>query len=347
MSQEIPFDFRADNKDFWKLEIHNLVLTVLTLGIYGAWAAVKRRKYLAEHTYLDGANFEYTADPKVILRSRIAMAGVYVLASVSSFILPLVGTMVQGLFFLALPWAVASTIAFQAKNTTYRGARFSFRPDLKEVYIWYFKMCALYFCTLGLAMPIVARMSVKFITDHMRLGGKAFSFEGDAKPFMKITMSYVVKGGACILAGAVLAGLSGWTRSSGDPSLVLGILFGIGFFAVIMAGLWVLFSTGAEVMNLIFERITFGEHRLQSNQDGMSLFQLFLTNQLLVIFTLGLGAPIAVLRMRRYRYDHLKVLANGPLLEGVSLDPVGGSRGGSDAVGLAMLDIDGGFDFGL
>lgn len=349
LSQEIPFDFRADNKEYWLLELKNMLLTGCTLGLYGPWAAVKRRKYLAQHTYLDGANFEYTADPKVILRARIIVVAFYIALAVLGMI-PFIGPIISLLGNLAIialvPLAVRAAISFQAKNLVYRGARFSFQAEIKETYIWYFKTMLIFCLSLGLAMPLVLRSCAEFTTNRMKLGGKSFSFKPDVQPFMKVTIGYVMKGGACLLGMGVLSFLVNMTRSGGDPSVILGVLFGIAYFAVLLAFCWILFNTIAVVANMIFERTTFGEHSLESNQDGTSLFELMITNMLLVGCTFGLLAPVAVLRIHRYRYERLKVLANGPLLQGVSLDPVGGSRGGSDSLGSAMMDLEAAFDLG-
>lgn len=347
LGREIPFDFKADNKDYWVLEIKNIFLSVVTFGIYSAWASVKRRKYLAQHTFLEGANFDYTADPKVILRSRIVMFAIFAMMYATQFINETVYTFSMLMYMLCIPWAIVSSFAFHAKNTTYRGARFSFHADTKSAYLWYFKLCALYFLSFGLALPLVMRLGAKFVAKHHRLGGKPFSFNEDLQPFVKANWKFLLKGGACMLAFGLLAALSAASRSSGEPSLVMGLVFGVGFFAAILGLFWAIFTTIAEVTNLTFDHVSFGEHRLKSNQEGMGLFRLMITNYLLLLCTLGLAFPIVVLRMRRFRYDHLKVLAQGPLLQGVALDPVGGSRGGSDAVGTAMLDFDGGFDFGI
>lgn len=347
LEQELPFEFTADNKEYWLLEIKNILLTVVTFGIYGAWASVKRRQYLAQHTFLDGANFDYTADPKVILRSRIVMFGVFAVVSASRFISEGLYSLCMFLLMLCMPWAVLSSFAFHAKNTTYRGARFSFHAKTIDAYIWYFKLCALYFFTFGLALPLVLRSVASFSTKHHRIGGVPFEFNDDTKPFWKITVSFFLKMLGCFVGFGAVSALSSFTRSSGDPSVILGLIFGVLTLVAMVAIFWVVFTTLAGVVNLIFGQVSFGPHRLEANQEGMGLFRLMLTNYLLVIFTLGLGYPIAILRMRRYRYDHLKVLAKGPIMQGVSLDPVGGSRGGSDAVGAAMLDIGGGFDFGL
>lgn len=347
LEQELPFEFTADNKEYWMLELKNVALTVVTLGIYGAWASVARRKYLAQHTFLDGANFDYTADPKVILRSRIVMFGVVAVVSGTGAISEGLSSILMLLLMLCMPWAILSSLAFHAKNTTYRGARFSFHAKTMDAYVWYFKLSLLYFVTFGLALPIILHSVAKFATRHHRIGGVPFNFADDAKPFWKLGGGFLFKMLGCALGLGVVSSLSSMTRNNADPSVLLGLIFGVAMLVAVVGMFWVLFTTMAKVVNLIFGQISFGGHRLASNQDGMGLFRLMIGNYLLLLFTLGLGYPLVMLRMRRYRYDHLKVLARGPIMQGVCLDPVGGSRGGSDAVGAALLDIGGGFDFGL
>ena len=47
------------------------LLTILTLGIYSAWATVRNNKYLYSNLYLEDNNFRYLADPIAILKGRI------------------------------------------------------------------------------------------------------------------------------------------------------------------------------------------------------------------------------------------------------------------------------------
>ena len=49
----------------------NIILTILTLGIYSAWAKVRHKKYIYGSARLNGAGFEYLADPAKILKGRM------------------------------------------------------------------------------------------------------------------------------------------------------------------------------------------------------------------------------------------------------------------------------------
>ena len=74
-----------------------MILLLATAGLWSPWAKVRKRRYLYGHTWLGDANFEYDAEPIVILRGRlIAAAAVFVYWLVSHLV-PVRG-----------PWVVAA-----------------------------------------------------------------------------------------------------------------------------------------------------------------------------------------------------------------------------------------------
>ena len=65
------FQFSGKGSEYFRIWIVNLALTLLTLGIYSAWAKVRRLQYFYRHTALAGSSFDYHGDPKAILKGRI------------------------------------------------------------------------------------------------------------------------------------------------------------------------------------------------------------------------------------------------------------------------------------
>jgi uncharacterized membrane protein YjgN (DUF898 family) len=63
----IPFEFRGSGAEYFRIWIVNLLLTIVTLGIYSAWAKVRRLRYFYGNTYLDGHSFEFHGRPLAIL----------------------------------------------------------------------------------------------------------------------------------------------------------------------------------------------------------------------------------------------------------------------------------------
>jgi uncharacterized membrane protein YjgN (DUF898 family) len=74
LPETLGFTFSGSGKEYFRIWIVNLFLTVATLGIYSAWAKVRRLRYFDRNTHLAGAVFDFRGDPKAILRGRRAAA---------------------------------------------------------------------------------------------------------------------------------------------------------------------------------------------------------------------------------------------------------------------------------
>ena len=68
------FTFGGTGSEYFRIWVVNILLTVLTLGIYSAWAKVRRMQYFYRNTRLAGAGFDYHAEPLAILKGRIIAA---------------------------------------------------------------------------------------------------------------------------------------------------------------------------------------------------------------------------------------------------------------------------------
>ncbi len=67
----VPLQFTGNAGEYFRIWIVNLCLSVLTLGIYSAWAKVRRKRYFYGSTLLDGSAFEYLGNPVAILKGRV------------------------------------------------------------------------------------------------------------------------------------------------------------------------------------------------------------------------------------------------------------------------------------
>jgi uncharacterized membrane protein YjgN (DUF898 family) len=73
----LPFEFRGDGTEYFKIWIVNIFLTLITLGIYSAWATVRNNRYFYGNTFVDGTSFSYLAKPLQILKGRIIAVVVF------------------------------------------------------------------------------------------------------------------------------------------------------------------------------------------------------------------------------------------------------------------------------
>ena len=71
--------FSGETGQFFKIWIVNIVLTILTFGIYSAWAKVRTHRYFYSNTSIEGHQFTYLANPIQILIGRIIAVVLFII----------------------------------------------------------------------------------------------------------------------------------------------------------------------------------------------------------------------------------------------------------------------------
>ena len=71
--QTHQFEFTGTANEYFRIWIVNVFLSVITLGIYSAWAKVRTRQYFYANTKLDGHPFEYLGNPIAILKGNLVV----------------------------------------------------------------------------------------------------------------------------------------------------------------------------------------------------------------------------------------------------------------------------------
>jgi uncharacterized membrane protein YjgN (DUF898 family) len=164
MDQESPksppvqqrFRFTGSGSEYFAIWIVNLLLSILTLGIYSAWAKVRREQYFHRNTLLDDQPFEYTGDPVRILIGRIVALVVIGVGSTLQGMNVALALGVTAAFFLLYPWVVVRSLRFRARNTRYRNVSFAFTGTTWEAikaYFWIYVALLPLLVTMALMYP--------------------------------------------------------------------------------------------------------------------------------------------------------------------------------------------------
>ena len=85
--RNIGFEFNGSAFEYFKIWIVNIALSIVTLGIYSAWAKVRTKRYFYGNTTLDGSSFEYLANPISILKGRLIVFGFILIYAVTTKII--------------------------------------------------------------------------------------------------------------------------------------------------------------------------------------------------------------------------------------------------------------------
>ena len=147
-----PVVFEGKASEYFGIWIVNLLLTLVTFGIYSAWAKVRRKKYFYNNTIIENVGFDYHAKPISILKGRIIAVVLFALAAIN----PILQTIVFLLIFLALPWLIVRGSLFNARNSSHRGLRFDFAGTVSQAGRVFIGLPLLTMVSFGLAAPYAA-----------------------------------------------------------------------------------------------------------------------------------------------------------------------------------------------
>lgn len=129
-----PFSFTGTGGEYFRIWIVNLILSILTLGIYSAWAKVRTNRYFYGNTQIDNTGFEYHAKPLAILKGRLFAVTLLLVYVLASQLFPAAGVAFMLLLLLATPWIIWKSMQFNARMTSFRNVRFGFYGSLRDAY---------------------------------------------------------------------------------------------------------------------------------------------------------------------------------------------------------------------
>ena len=292
------FLFHGTGKEYFGIWIVNILLTVVTLGIYSAWAKVRNNQYFYGNTELEGASFQYLASPITILKGRIVAFAALVAYTFFTEMFPVAGLALVLILLLAMPWMVTRGVKFHAINSAYRNIRFDFQGTYGQAFMVLFVWPLLALVTLGLLAPMAVRRMHKFMVENARFGTAAFSWNGTDGTYYRFFGKALL-----ILIATVVAAFV--TASFIHP--VLGPLVGmVGYLA-----LFGYFQAG--MINLLMNHAELQSHGFSSELEPGRMVWLTLSNSFMIILTLGLFIPWAKVRIARYRASQTNMAVNGNL----------------------------------
>jgi uncharacterized membrane protein YjgN (DUF898 family) len=339
------FEFRGRGGEYFGIWIVNLALTVITLGIYSAWATVRTRRYFRGNAMLAGHAFDYHASPVRILIGRAIAVLLLVAYNISTAFTQYALLFWFPVFIAVIPWLINSSLRFNARNTSYRNVRFNFTGTywgaMKAYLLW--PMVGI--LTFGLLIPLARRARDYFYVNHHTYGGRPFATRFDAGTIYGIYILAVLMGIGLALVGSVLAFAAFATIPDPahlDPArmilfqpLLLAVVIVIEL-AFISIGVWV----ATRVFNLVVgNTLLDGRHRLGASLSALQMTYILVTNVILTVVTLGIYYPWAQVRMTRYRLENMRLEALSDLDEFTSETFKTQSAVGEEIAGFFDLDF--------
>jgi uncharacterized membrane protein YjgN (DUF898 family) len=321
----MPFEFYGTGTEYFKIWVVNVILSIVTLGIYSPWAKVRRKQYFYGNTHVQGASFEYLADPMKILKGRAIVVVVLMVQSAAASLVPILGQILSLAIVAFFPWILVRSLAFNARNSAIRNIRFGFDGTVLEaakVFILWPILAAL---TLGILAPYVYFRQKKFIVENSSYGTTKFTFNATAGDYYGLVLGALIPIGIGVLV-VFLASLF-FAPAAFLFSLAL-YLYGFAYFSV-------------KTTNLLYNSSLLTPHHLKATLEIKEFIGILVTNSIAIALTVGIFHPWAKVRTFRYKVQNLTLMASGDLDSFIAKEQEEVS-----ALGEEMGDfLD--FDFGL
>lgn len=312
--REIRVKFTGTLSEYFGIWIVNLALTLATLGIYSAWAKVRKNRYLYGNTWVDGVSFQYHAQPQRILVGRIvAVTLLIVLFFTSKYLFVLTGGLTYLVATLLAGLIIVSAMRFRLRNTSWRNLKFRFDGSYWRGFWLYTVGTVISVCTLMLVYPLFMQRRKRFMARHTLFANYRAGFTGNVLDvyvgYAGMVLCYLVLFVVMMLGLSLTMklitlnpDLDSTISFAGTPLIVIPLMLVV--YAIAAFG-WVYIK--AYLIRYTWRHTTYYETSFVSKVTARRLFWIYATNTLGVMLTLGLLFPWATIRLARYKTEAITI----------------------------------------
>ncbi|MFT5138413.1 MAG: uncharacterized membrane protein YjgN (DUF898 family) [Lysobacterales bacterium] len=378
-SSTIKATFTGSGQEYFRIWVVNLLLSLVTLGIYSAWATVRNRRYLYGNVVLDGNQFDFHGNPLAILKGRVIAVVVfaaYAFGGDFHFAIPIVALF---LMLVAFPWVLVSALRFRLSNTSWKSLRFGFSATTRQAYlalgtpvfiialaysaifaVGYFQgenlgpdqsgllvfsiVVVIVFFLLSIwLVPVFNYRLRNLIMNHIHLGDHPFTANLNKSLFFSAFLKTIALSIATFIAAGVvifaLAFVITPIFSAFDQTTALYLTIAITYVIFILIYLFPFSFWQVITENHVVSSTKVENANFNMNMNVSSYWILLVGNAVLAVCTLGLAIPWTRVRMIRYKLSCFSI-------DGDFERFTGSSRGNQSATGDELeeaFDIDFGF----
>lgn len=317
--------FYGSWKEFAPIAFTNLLLTIITLGVYRFWATNRERHYLWSKTALIDEELAWTGTGKELLLGFLMAVlllggpliilnfGIQALIARNHHIVAgIAGVSALLLFNYVIGVAKMRALRFRLSRTFWRGIRggsdnAGWRYGFSNLWKW-----GANYLSLGLAIPWTMVTLWNDRWRAMSFGTLSFKADATVKPIlMSFFLFYLVP---LLLAVLVAVGIVAQGRWFGnvyvfmDAPLFVRLLFYVGMAFAIYWFIGIIFlNYYATFYREAVAQLSLGDVRFRFEASAGQWMTLYLVDAALVVGTLGLGWMFLGYRHWKFFIDHLAI----------------------------------------
>ncbi|AMA48137.1 YjgN family protein [Flavobacterium covae] len=272
-------DFCGKGETYFGILILNWVLNAVTLGFYHPWAKEKRLKYLYSETTLDGSPFEFHGTGKEMFKGYITSIAVFLGLAVIFGLIYYAGfesiafLFLVGVILVIVPFAIHGSYRYRMSRTSWRGIRFGYRGNRKELMVNFLKWFGLTAITFGIYGSWFTINLRKYTLQNIRLGNIKMEYEGNGGDYL-------------------ILNIKGYFLT----------LFTLGIY-----GFW----WQKEIIEYYINNLKMykdeDELKISTNITGGELLKVAIVNLLIITFTFGIGTAWVEMRIMKFLLSSIQL----------------------------------------
>ena len=189
--------FHGTGGTLFGIHVVNVLLTIVTFGVYYFWAKTRVRVYMLSQAEFEGDRLAWHGTAKELLigfseghdhllhppDARLSfIQNVPEVSAPLQFMAAILG---YALVVVVLPLAMVGSRRYRLSRISWRGIRFSFRGPAWDFVKIFFVGSILTSLTLGLYYPFFDTRRYAFMTAHAWFGNRRFRFDGEGRELFR------------------------------------------------------------------------------------------------------------------------------------------------------------------
>ena len=333
---QLDIVFTGSGSEYFRIWIVNMLLMLVTFGIYYPWAKVRRLRYFFSNTLVGGQPLDFHGEATKILLGYFMMGILFSIYSTAGSVSPASGLL--GFLLVAGVWPamLKSSMQFRLGNTSWRGLRFRFRGTMREAYRavfpmfipsvlilavvsqvgdpkkppgWYFPVFGIVMLGTLAVIPWLYWKLKKFQHDNYAFASLETTFTATPGSFYKLFFKFFgVIVLACVVGGVAVA-LVVMSMKAGAPTAraaKTATVMAIAVTPLLTVLALLVFAKPymvARFQNLVWNHTVNDSLSFSSDLRVGRLLGLTLKNWLLIVLTLGFYWPFAAVATARMRIE--------------------------------------------
>jgi len=337
ITQPLGVKFTGSGSEYFRIWMVNLLLTLVTFGIYYPWAKARKLRYFRENTEVGGDPLGFHGSGAQFFRGNMIAGLLLFVYSVAAQASPAAALVALVILAAIWPALLRASLCFRLRNTSWRGVRFEFKGSLAGAYVgvlplWIPAIALVAAGAMGpealkgaqaawlivpalvstLALPAAFYGFKRYQHGNFGLGGERTQLTAKVGSFyvlgLKVFGVYVL---ACVAFGLAFAGFAavGLFQSPGTTAgqtanlLAPGLVGLVSVPVILLVGALIFSFLQSRLQNLVWGNTRSAHIKFSSDLRLGWLTGIRLKNWLLIGLTLGLYWPFAAVSLYRLRVE--------------------------------------------